>query len=251
MGPRYGRYVEENGKRVVIDYVPYDSMTATAGTWILMYGLMNYLISFSILNGAEFDTNTIRVVIMAVISMSASVMGATILMVVSHGRAVYSLPLVNNALLGGLVAICAGAATCNSLGAFFIGLGSGVIALLGPNIPVWLGIDDPRDVFTVHFLQAIWGLFSIGLWANDEYTTKNGSETNHFGAFYSGNGVLLGYQLVYILTVVIATFIITWFTLIFAGVLGKCIGRAKGDPIATGDKDLHEVTTSFPYLEPE
>jgi len=254
VGARDGRFSVRDGKKIVTDLLPYDAITSTAGTWILIFGWMNYLFVCCIRYMNAGADNAIlvggRAVVLAMIAMAASAFFACFLMFVHKGRAVFSLQLVNNALLGGLVGITAGAANCDGIGAFFIGIGSGIVAFYGPNVAVLLNVDDPRDIVTVHFLQAIWGLFAIGLWAKNEYTFRatDGADSP-YGAFYSGDGVLLGYQLVYICVVFLVSLFITAFALFFCWALSSWVFFEKTDhlrPNAAVADD--EICTEFPYM---
>lgn len=249
--PRAGRFVLSEGRLTVVETLPYDGLSTAAGTFILIFGFLNLLVSFSILNGQALGSDTLRVVVVALIAIASSGFNSILLLGLWRGHFAYSLPLLNNAVLGGAVAISAGAGVVNSMGAFFIGMGSALVAFVGPNMLVWMGIDDPRDVFTVHFLQAVWGLFAAGLWATDKYTTRNGAETSHYGAFYSGNGVLLGYQLVYIICITVVGFLIAFFAMCFACIVAKkvFIDDSETDPLSTdAEDDEHEVLASFPYF---
>ena len=70
-----------------------------------------------------------------------------------------------NGILAGLVAITAPCAFVNSLGAVIIGLVAGVLVCLAS---VWLEkakIDDPVGAVPVHFVNGIWGVLAVGIFA--------------------------------------------------------------------------------------
>jgi len=246
LGPREGRFVTKDGKNVVVEVAQYNAMYATAGTWIVIFGWMNYVLA---LGGLFAPTDAIRAVVMTAIAMAASAFVASSIVCIKHQRAYFSLQLLNNALLGGLVGITAGAANCDAVGAFFIGVGSGIVAVYGPTLCVWLKVDDPRDVVTVHGLQAIWGIFAIGLWAKEAYAGRDSGEPI-WGAFYSGDGRLLGYQLTYECVVFLVALCITLFTMGFCWFTSKFILSHKGDSfltVSSADRDT-EVSNDFPFL---
>jgi Amt family ammonium transporter len=70
-----------------------------------------------------------------------------------------------NGILAGLVAITAPCAFVNPLGAVIIGLVAGVLVCLAS---VWLEkakIDDPVGAVPVHFVNGIWGVLAVGIFA--------------------------------------------------------------------------------------
>jgi Amt family ammonium transporter len=84
-----------------------------------------------------------------------------------------------NGILAGLVAITAPCAFVNSLGAVIIGLVAGVLVCLSA---VWLEkakIDDPVGAVPVHFVNGIWGVLAVGIFAvgNPDTAAWNGVES--------------------------------------------------------------------------
>lgn len=257
VGPRSGRFVRKDAVRTVVDVLPYDTLAATTGTWVLIFALFNLIYLSGLDYGVSADGNIasarqgyVRAVIMAAIAMGSSGLFATITLCLAVQRYQVSLQLLNNAMLGGLVAISAGCGNVDAQGAFFIGMGSGIVAFLGPNFALHYGIDDPRDTITVHFWQAVWGLFAVGLWASKELTfSATGSSTTHYGAFYSDNGVLLGCQIVYILVVVALTVGVSGTALGLCELVSRTLFAGPGQGLAVPQADASkEVSAEFPYL---
>jgi len=84
-----------------------------------------------------------------------------------------------NGILSGLVAITAPCAFVDSLGAVIIGLVAGVLVCLAT---VWLEkakIDDPVGAVPVHFVNGIWGVLAVGIFAvgNPDTAAWNGVES--------------------------------------------------------------------------
>ncbi len=71
-----------------------------------------------------------------------------------------------NGVLAGLVAITSPCAFVNSTGAVAIGLIAGVIVCLASFLLERLHIDDPVGAVPVHFFNGIWGLVSVGIFAD-------------------------------------------------------------------------------------
>jgi ammonium transporter, Amt family len=71
-----------------------------------------------------------------------------------------------NGILAGLVAITSPCAFVNSTGAVVIGLVAGVIVCLAVFLLERLKIDDPVGAVPVHFFNGIWGLLSVGIFAD-------------------------------------------------------------------------------------
>jgi ammonium transporter, Amt family len=93
-----------------------------------------------------------------------------------------------NGMLAGLVAITAPCAFVNSIDAAIIGAVAGVLVCLAT---VWLEkarIDDPVGAVPVHLVNGMWGVLSVGLFANGLPATAgwNGMESAVTGLFYGG-----------------------------------------------------------------
>ncbi len=93
-----------------------------------------------------------------------------------------------NGLLAGLVAITAPCAFVDAFGAAIIGAVAGVLVCLAS---VWLEkahIDDPVGAVPVHFVNGMWGVLSVGLFANGNAASAgwNGMQRSVTGLFYGG-----------------------------------------------------------------
>jgi ammonium transporter, Amt family len=93
-----------------------------------------------------------------------------------------------NGILAGLVAITSPCAFVNPIGAVIIGLVAGVIVCLASFALERLHIDDPVGAVPVHFCNGIWGLLSVGLFAdaNPSSAGWNGVEGTITGIFFGG-----------------------------------------------------------------
>ena len=93
-----------------------------------------------------------------------------------------------NGMLAGLVAVTAPCAFVDSIGAAIIGAVAGVLVCLAS---VWLEkakIDDPVGAVPVHFVNGMWGVLSVGLFAKGlpESIGWNGMSGAVTGLFYGG-----------------------------------------------------------------
>ena len=93
-----------------------------------------------------------------------------------------------NGALAGLVAITAGCDSVSPVGAFMIGLISGILVVLSveffDNIAK---IDDPVGAVSVHMVNGMWGTLAVGLFSN-------GNNGVGVGLFYGGGLAQLGVQ---------------------------------------------------------
>ncbi len=120
-----------------------------------------------------------------------------------------------NGMLAGLVAITAPCAFVDSLGAAIIGAVAGVLVCLAS---VWLEkaqIDDPVGAVPVHFVNGMWGVLSVGLFAKGlpETAGWNGMQSAVTGLFYGGGvGQLISQfvEAITIATVVTALSLVFW-----------------------------------------
>jgi len=93
-----------------------------------------------------------------------------------------------NGLLAGLVAITAPCAFVTPAAAVVIGLIAGVIVCFATFSIEKLRIDDPVGAVPVHFVNGLWGLLAVGIFANGNPVTAgwNGVLTPVTGLLYGG-----------------------------------------------------------------
>ncbi len=75
----------------------------------------------------------------------------------------YDLTMFLNGILGGLVAITAGADVMSPTNAIAIGSIAGVIIVLGVALIDKLKLDDPVGAIAVHLICGIWGTLAVGI----------------------------------------------------------------------------------------
>lgn len=125
----------------------------------------------------------------------------------------WDLGLTVNGFLGGLVAITCPCYWVDPVGAFFIGIGGGLVVIWGLDLLEYLRIDDPIGAVPVHLIAGIWGTLSLGLFASGAYgaPTATGADTSSVvtGLFYGGGVTQLGLQALGSFSTVLATLAIS------------------------------------------
>jgi Amt family ammonium transporter len=97
----------------------------------------------------------------------------------------FNLTMAMNGLLGGLVAITAGAGFVEPWAACFIGMVAGWVYLFGSSLLLRWKIDDAVDAVPVHLFNGIWGLISTGLLTSPNRMLTALGTKEHIGFFYS------------------------------------------------------------------
>ena len=184
LGPRIGKY-DKNGKARAI---PGHNLTAMAlGVFILWFCWFGF-------NGgsttAMASGDNAFVASLAFMNTNLAAAVATVVAMIftwfRYGKPDVSMTF--NASLAGLVAITAGCDCVTPVGAFFIGLVSGIIVVFSveffDNVAK---IDDPVGAISVHMVNGVWGTIAVGLFSA-------GNDGIAKGLFYGGGFDLLGRQ---------------------------------------------------------
>ncbi|MCB0165661.1 MAG: ammonium transporter, partial [Anaerolineae bacterium] len=93
-----------------------------------------------------------------------------------------------NGVLAGLVAITAPCAFVTPISAVIIGLIAGVLVCLATFALEKMQIDDPVGAVPVHFVNGVWGVLAVGIFAagNPDTAAWNGIDTAVTGLLYGG-----------------------------------------------------------------
>ena len=201
LGPRIGKY----GKNGKVNAIPGHSITLGAlGVFILWFAWYGF-------NGAaaEDGHRLGQILLTTTIAPAVATVTTMIFTWVKNGKPDVSMCL--NASLAGLVAITAGCADVDAIGAAVIGIVAGILIVVAVEfVDIKLKIDDPVGAFSVHGVNGMWGGLAVGLFA-----TGNG-QNGITGLFYGGGFEQLGKQALGIVTIVAWTVVcmIIVFTLI-------------------------------------
>lgn len=187
LGPRIGKY----GKNGKVNAIPGHSITLGAlGVFILWFAWYGF-------NGAAAADGARLGQILLTTTVAPAVATVTTMLFtwIKNGKPDVSMCL--NASLAGLVAITAGCADVDAIGAAVIGIVSGILIVVAVEfVDIKLKIDDPVGAFSVHGVNGMWGGLAVGLFA-----TGNG-QNGITGLFYGGGFAQLGKQALGIVTIV-------------------------------------------------
>jgi Amt family ammonium transporter len=161
IGARLGKY-NRDGKPAPMPghHVP----MVVIGTFILAFGW------FGFNPGSTLAGTDLRISVVVVNTMLASVAGALACMVTLQLKGLKPDPtMMCNGMLAGLVAITAPCAFVDSWAAVAIGGIAGVIVVFSVFFWERRGVDDPVGAISVHGVNGLWGLISLGIFANGKY----------------------------------------------------------------------------------
>ncbi|MCL6524447.1 MAG: ammonium transporter [Thermoflavifilum sp.] len=182
IGPRLGKYTKDGRPNSIPGHnIP----MAIIGTFILAFGW------FGFNPGSTLAGTDLRISVIAVNTMLASGAGAFLAMLYTWSTSGKPDPgMMANGMLAGLVAITAPCAFVNSTSAVIIGAIAGVLVVVVANfVDRKLKIDDPVGAFAVHGANGIWGVLSLGLFADGKYGDGwNGVSGTVRGLFYGDAG---------------------------------------------------------------
>ncbi len=160
IGPRIGKYVDGKARAIPGHNVP----MVVLGTFILAFGWFGFN-GGSTLSGTDLRFSTVMVN-----TMLASVTGAlscmTYMMIIGMKP---DPSMMCNGMLAGLVAITAPCAFVDSWAACVIGVIAGVLVVISVFFWDKIGVDDPVGAISVHGMNGLWGIISVGIFANGKY----------------------------------------------------------------------------------
>jgi Amt family ammonium transporter len=182
IGPRIGKYVEGRPVPIPAHHIP----MVVAGTFILAFGW------FGFNPGSTLSGTDLRISVVVVNTMLAGVAGSLATMAWMMLKGLKPDPsMMCNGMLAGLVAITAPCAFVDSWAAVVIGAVAGVLVV--ESVFFWekRGIDDPVGAISVHGVNGLWGVISVGIFANGKYGMGwNGVVRPEFDANGDTDGVL-------------------------------------------------------------
>lgn len=182
IGPRVGKFTKE-GKPLPLPghHVP----MVIAGTFILAFGW------FGFNPGSTLSGTDLRISMVVVNTMLAGVAGAITSMLALYAKGLKPDPtMMCNGMLAGLVAITAPCAFVDSWAAVAIGGIAGVLVVFGVFFWEKRGVDDPVGAISVHGMNGLWGVISVGIFANGKYGAGwNGVVRDSFVKSFGSDGV--------------------------------------------------------------
>ncbi|MGY0393428.1 ammonium transporter [Bizionia sp. KMM 8389] len=157
LGPRIGKY--KNGKPQAIP--GHNIPIATAGVFILWMGWFGFN-GGSVLS-ANPEITSLTLVTTCLAAASGGLFAAIFSTILYKNM---DLTMFLNGILGGLVAITAGADQMNPMDAIFIGGIAGVMIVLAVSYIDKFKLDDPVGAIAVHLICGIWGTLAVGIFGN-------------------------------------------------------------------------------------
>ena len=223
IGPRIGKY-NRNGRQ---NPMPGHDMTMVLiGCFILAFGWFGFNPGSTL--GAS-GNGSLRIGSIAVNTMLAGCTGSIaslLYMWIRFGKPDAS--MAGNGLLAGLVAITAPSGFVNTVGAAIIGFAAGMIVCASVEfVERVLRVDDPVGAISVHGTCGLWGVISVGLFADGTSNyggSWNGVNGGVTGLFYGDPGQLVA-QLIGCATLVGIVFTLSYlFNWLVDGVIGQRVG---------------------------
>lgn len=157
LGPRIGKFKDGKPQAIPGHNIP----LATAGVLILWLGW------FGFNGGSVLSADPALTSLTLVTTCLAAAAGGVVAMLVS--TAMYKnldLTMFLNGILGGLVAITAGADQMSPTDAILIGAIAGTLIVFAVAFIDKLKLDDPVGAIAVHLICGIWGTLAVGIFGN-------------------------------------------------------------------------------------
>ena len=219
IGPRIGKFNRDGSANAIIGH---DISAVLIGCFILAFGWFGFNPGSTL--GAS-GAGCLRIGSVAVNTMLAGctgTFGALLYMWMLKGKPDASMS--GNGLLAGLVAITAPSGFVNPTASAIIGFIAGVLVCLSVSfVENSLKVDDPVGAISVHGACGLWGVLSVGLFADGTSNyggSWNGVTGSVTGLFYGDSSQLVA-QLVGIATLIgfvfTFSFVLNWVLDIFLG----------------------------------
>ena len=219
IGPRIGKFNRDGSSNPIIGH---DVSAVMIGCFILAFGWFGFNPGSTLGASAAGCLRIGSVAVNTMLAGCTGTFGAILYMWALKGKPDASMS--GNGLLAGLVAITAPSGFVNSVGSAIIGFVAGILVCLSVAfVENYMKVDDPVGAISVHGANGIWGVISVGLFADGKSNyggSWNGVTGSVTGLFY-GDASQLVAQLVGVATLVAViftiTFVINWILDILLG----------------------------------
>ncbi|HEX7481173.1 MAG TPA: ammonium transporter [Polyangiales bacterium] len=181
IGPRIGKFIDGKPQAIPGHHIP----MAIVGCFILAFGW------FGFNPGSTLSGTDLRISFIVVNTLLASATGAAASMLYMMAKGMKPDPsMMVNGMLAGLVAITAPCAFVDPWAAAVIGAVAGVLVVVSVAFFDNRGVDDPVGAISVHGVNGLWGVLSVGIFANGAYGAGwNGVVRDAFVKQYGSDGV--------------------------------------------------------------
>ena len=245
IGPRIGKFSREGKPHAMPGH---DITMVLTGCFILAFGWFGFNPGSTL--GASGNGN-LRISSVAVDTMLAGMAGgfaAMFYMWIRYGKPDASMS--GNGLLAGLVAITAPSGFVSTTSSVIIGLIAGVLVCLSVEfVEKILKIDDPVGAISVHGACGLFGVISVGLFADGRSNyggSWNGVPGSVTGLFYGDAGQLVA-QLIGVSTLIGLVFVINF---VFGLIVDATIGQRVSAEVELQGLDIPEMgAVAYPEFE--
>ena len=248
LGPRTGKYLDKDGRPTLIRRdakfvraIPGHNLTVGAlGVFILWFCWYGF-------NGAATSgmAQLSQVLVTTTVAAATGTISTMVFTWIKNKKPDVSMTL--NGSLAGLVAVTAGCANVDIVGAFFIGLIAGILVDVAVEVlDKKLHVDAPVGAIAVHGVNGLWGTIAVGLFSTGINPVGDSAQK---GLFYGGGFNMLGVQLLGIVCIA------AWTTVCMIGLfllLKKTVGlRASPiEEIEGLDKHEHGLVSAYANFAP-
>ncbi len=229
LGPRIGKYNKDGSANTILGH---NQILAILGTFILAFGWFGFNPGSTL--GAS-GNGALRIGIVAVVTMLASGFGAFSAMAYTWWTEGKPNPgMMVNGMLAGLVAITAPSGFVGPLAGALIGAIAGVLVCLAVAFFDKIHIDDPVGAISVHGVNGLWGVLSVGIFADG---------TSNYGGYsisglVSGNVGQMGAQIIGAAVCFVWAFGASW---LFFTLLNKVMKLRVSPEAELGGLDIPEM----------
>ena len=248
LGPRTGKYLDKDGRPTLIRRdakfvraIPGHNLTVGAlGVFILWFCWYGF-------NGAATSgmAQLSQVLVTTTVAAATGTISTMVFTWIKNKKPDVSMTL--NGSLAGLVAVTAGCANIDIVGAFFIGLVAGILVDVAVEVlDKKLHVDDPVGAIAVHGVNGLWGTIAVGLFSTGINPVGDSAQK---GLFYGGGFNMLGVQLLGIVCIA------AWTTVCMIGLfflLKKTVGLRASliEEIEGLDKHEHGLVSAYANFAP-
>ncbi|MDN3593342.1 ammonium transporter [Zunongwangia endophytica] len=220
VGPRIGKYTDGKSNALPGHNMLYGAL----GVFILWLGWFGFNPGSELAISGDSANNVAGIVITTNLAAAAGAVVALFLTWIRYGKADISMTL--NGALAGLVGITAGCAAVDPMGAFIIGIVSGIVVVFSIEfIDKVLKIDDPVGAISVHGVVGAVGTLLVGVFATDG------------GLLYGGGFAQLGVQAIGVVSIGAWAMITTF---ILLSILKAVMGLRVTEKEELDGLDIHE-----------
>ena len=200
IGPRIGKYTRQGKANALPGH---DITMVLLGCFILAFGWFGFNPGSTLGASANGNLRISSIAVNTMLAGMAGSFGAMLYMWIRYGKPDASMS--GNGLLAGLVAITAPSGFVNPVAAVIIGLIAGVLVCISVEfVDRVMRVDDPVGAISVHGTNGLWGVISVGLFADGRSNyggAWNGVSGSVTGLFY-GDASQLVAQLIGVVTLV-------------------------------------------------